>query len=273
MPYATINGVRLHYEVSGSGPTVVWLHGALNSIERSRAAGEGVDDLSLRGFRAVQYDARGHGKSDGSTNKEDYSWDTLADEMCGLLDALDIERASIGGGSMGAAVSITFALRHAERVDKLVLLVPPPLADTIETAQQVFGGLVTLIESVGLDRAVEIVLTLPEYVEMKRVDPQRHARMSEWLRGLRTETAPAAVRGLLFGTALPEERFGEIRAPALIIGQPDDLIHPLSTAHKLHEAVAHSQLVIAPEFDYYRTHHDELIDTIALFLGAASAAK
>jgi pimeloyl-ACP methyl ester carboxylesterase len=273
MPVARVNGIDIHYETFGDGPPVVWLHGLMGSIERSRLMGESIDGLASHGYRVIEYDARGHGQSTITDSESDYTWTSHADDMLALLDHLEIERAIVGGGSMGAGVSIMLALDHAERVEKLVLHTPPPLADTIEPAQQVFGGLVWLIEQVGVEKATETVLQLPEYVEMKVNDPAQHEMMSRWLSGLHPKAAPLTTRGLLFGPALPAERFGEISCPTLVIGQPDDQIHPLSTVYRLHEAITGSQVISAPSMGYYQHHHDELIQTIEAFLDSGPSPK
>jgi pimeloyl-ACP methyl ester carboxylesterase len=266
MPYANVNGVRLRYEISGDGPTIVWLHGLMGSIDRSRAFGEGMDGLAERGFRLIAYEARGHGDSGYTENEADYTWSSHANDMRALLDALDIERAIIGGGSMGAGTSIVFALDHPERIEKLVLLAPPPLAATIETAQQVFCGLASLIDAVGREKAAEIVMQLPQYTELKASDHKAYELMREWLSTVHPKATPFAIRGLLNGPALPEERFGEIGVPTLIVAHPDDPIHPASTAEKLHESIDGSQLVMAPTMNHFRDHHKELIDSVANFL-------
>jgi len=270
---AKINGVDLHYEVSGEGPTLVWLHGLMGSIERSRMFGEGMERLAQRSVRRVAYDARGHGESGYTANESDYSWAAHADDMRALMDELGIKRACIGGGSMGAGVSVMFALAHPERVEKLVLVAPPPLAETIGTAQQIFGGLATLIESVGLEKAVEIVMQLPEYAALKESDPAQFALIRDWLLSQNPASVVYAIRGLLFGPALPDERFGEITAPTLIVPHQDDPIHPTSSAERLHEAIAGSRLVIAPEQNYYRERHEELLETVASFLRHDGSAK
>lgn len=273
MPYAKVNGVRLRYEVSGDGPTVVWLHGLMGSIDRSRAFGEGMDGLAERGFRLIAYEARGHGESEYTESEADYTWSSHAKDMRALLDALDIGRAIIGGGSMGAGISIVFALEHPERVEQLVLVAPPPLAATIETAQQVFCGLASLIDAVGREKAAEIVMQLPQYVEMKESDPKQYELMREWLSSVHPQATPFAIRGLLNGAPLPEERFAEIRVPTLIVAHPDDPIHPTSTAEKLHASTAGSQLVMAPSMNHFRERHGELIDNVATFLGDSTPAK
>jgi pimeloyl-ACP methyl ester carboxylesterase len=269
MSRATTRGVDLYYEDTGEGRTFVWLHGLLNSIERSRRMGEAIDGLEAHGYRLLRFDARGHGKSGASHEQSDYTWDGHTEDMRTVLDRLGIERAIIGGGSMGAGVSLTLAMTCPDRIEKLVLLVPPPLADTIETAQQIFGGLASLIEQLGVERAAEVVLGLPEYQQMQEHDPERYEQMAWWLRTLRSDTSVVAIRGLLFGPPLAAERFEEIVAPTLIVAQPNDPIHPLSSAERLHSAIAGSRLVVAPEFDYYRTHQQELLETIVDFLSAA----
>ena len=266
MVIATINSVQLHYEVAGEGLPVVFLHGLMGSIARSRLFGEDMDGLAGRGFRLVTYDARGHGESGFSEDEADYTWTAHANDLRALLDELGIERAYLGGGSMGAGVSIAFALAHPERVEKLVLIAPPPLADTIGTAQQIFGGLATLIESVGLERAVEIVMQLPDYAALKESDPAQFELLRDWLLSQHPRAVVFAIRGLLNGPPLPEERFGEITVPTLIVAHPGDPIHPQSTAELLHEAIAGSRLVVARDQSYYRERHDELVETVAEFL-------
>ena len=72
--------------------------------------------------------------------------------------------------------------------------------------------------------------------------------------------------GVVNGPDLPEERFGEIKAPALIIAHPDDEIHPLTSAQRLHEAVSGSRLVVAPERLYYTLHREEMAQIVRDFL-------
>ncbi len=266
MSTATINGIDIHYEVSGEGPAVLFLHGLMGSIARSRKMGEGIEGLASRGFRLIAYDARGHGESGYTENEAGYTWASHAHDMLGLLDHLELERAIVGGGSMGAGASIELALAHPERVEKLLLIAPPPLADTIGTAQQVFGGLASLIETVGVEQAATIVMGLEPFASLKESDPKRYALMDWWFRDLSAERTPAIVRGLLNGPALPEARFTEITAPTLIVAHPDDPIHPTATAEKLHASIAGSQLVMAPDMNYFRERPAELVEGVVSFL-------
>jgi 3-oxoadipate enol-lactonase len=263
---ASINGIDVHYEVSGKGPAIVWLHGLMGSIARQRQVNEGIDGLERRGFRLISYDARGHGESGFTEDEADYSWAAHAEVLAALLQHLGIERTLLGGGSMGAGVSLTFALDHPGRVDKLVLVAPPPFADTFEPAKQLFNGFATLIEAQGIEKAVEVAMQLPQFAELKDTQPEEYEQIREWLLSQRPRAVVPAIRGLLNGPPLPEDRFSEIKAPALIVAHPDDPIHPQSSAERLHADIAGSRLIVAPEMMYFQEHHDELLEAIAAFL-------
>jgi len=266
---ARINNVNIHYEILGDGPTLVWLHGLMGSIERARSAGEGVEGLAARGFRVVMYDARGHGESGATPDERDYTWESHARDMIALMDHLEIDRAALGGGSMGARTALTAALAQPERVDKLVLLALPGFGEDIKTAQDVFLGLASLIESLGVEKAAEIVLQLPEYLELKESSPTEYEGMRQWFLGIRPD-APVAIRGLLGNPTLDIERLRAVRVPTLVVGHADDPIHPLVAAQHAHEAIAGSQLLTGDGITYWREHHEELIDAIAAFLAGSA---
>ncbi len=273
MPTARINGFDMHYQVLGGGQTFVWGHGLMGSIARQQLLSVGLEGLKQRGFRVVSYDARGHGASGFTDDQAHYSWTAHAQDLFGLLCHLGIERAHIGGGSMGAGVAIAFALAHPERVERLVLVAPPPLAETIGPAAQLFGAFATLIETQGLERAVEAAMQLPVLAALKEGQPDEYEQMRDWLLSQHPRAVVLAIRGLFDGAALPEERFHEIRAPTLIVGHRDDPIHPLSSAEKLHAAIAGSRLVVAPEAEYFRQHPDEMTEMVAAFLQGENGSE
>jgi pimeloyl-ACP methyl ester carboxylesterase len=266
MPFANINGVEIHYEIAGEGPTLVWLHGGMGSIERSRLAGEGVEGLAERGVRVIVYDARGHGESGFTPDEADYTWEALARDMLGLLDHLGIERASLGGGSMGARVSLTLAMSHPERVEKLVLLALPGFGDEFQSVRDTFLPLATLIESVGVEKATDVVMQLPQFAELEKSDPEEHARMKTWFAGLRPDSTVTTIRSTLNDTPLEVAHVRDIRTPALIIGVEGDPLHPASTAHMAHEAMDGSRLIMGDEPQYWRKHREEFLEAIVQFL-------
>jgi pimeloyl-ACP methyl ester carboxylesterase len=115
MPTIEVNGVNLWYEFTGTGETVVQIGGAVSAHEGYATITPGV---SAR-YRVLDYDHRGYGLSDRPEQR--YTLDTWSDDLAALLDALEIERTHVHGGSMGSFIAINFAARYPERVDKLVL--------------------------------------------------------------------------------------------------------------------------------------------------------
>jgi pimeloyl-ACP methyl ester carboxylesterase len=80
-----------------------------------------------------------------------------------------------------------------------------------------------------------------------------------------------AIRGLLGGPPLPEERFVEVRARTLVVVHPDDDVHPLASGRRLQESIPDCQLVVAPTMTHYREHPQELADIIEGFLQDSNA--
>src|SRR5262245_6104649 len=109
----TISGRRLAYEIGGQGVPLVLLH----AFPFDRRFYADLGGRLSRG-RLLVPDLRGFGDS---TLDGPYSLADLADDVAGLLDHLKIERAVIGGVSMGGYVALAFAARHRARLLGLVL--------------------------------------------------------------------------------------------------------------------------------------------------------
>jgi len=110
------NDQTLYYEVHGQGPPLVLVMGIGYDSGLWKLAQ--VPALSER-FRVIIFDNRDVGQS--SKARAPYSIGDMADDVAGLLDALDIKRAHILGLSMGGMIAQQVALRHPSRVDRLVL--------------------------------------------------------------------------------------------------------------------------------------------------------
>ena len=113
----TDDGVRLAFEETGSGTPVVFVHefaGDLRSWEPQ------VRHLSRR-YRCITWNARGFPPSDIPDDTGAYSQDRARDDVLGVLDALDIERAHVVGLSMGGFATLHFGLAHPGRARSLVV--------------------------------------------------------------------------------------------------------------------------------------------------------
>lgn len=273
MPIARINDFDMHYHVLGEGSPLVFVHGLLSSIGMADALGETPRYLADR-FRVIKYDARGHGRSGHTTDPGDYTWEALAEDLHGLLRHLGIERAALWGSSVGGGTALVFALRHPEMVQWLVLRPPPPLGQQASApSAQMFGGLALLIEGLGLEKAVDVALSLRPWAALKDANPQLMEWIRNWLMSQNAEGIVAAIRGIVLGPELAREPFSEIKAPTLIIAHPDDDIHPVASAEVLHAAIEGSRLVVAPSMMHYQQHPEELAAIVEEFLSERARAQ
>jgi pimeloyl-ACP methyl ester carboxylesterase len=117
-------GVRLHVMTAGplDGPLVILLHGFPDFWWGWRAQ---VEPLVAAGFRVVVPDQRGYNLSDKPAHVRDYSLDRLAADVVALMDLEERAQAHIVGHDWGGAVAFWTALKHPERVARLVVLNAP----------------------------------------------------------------------------------------------------------------------------------------------------
>lgn len=115
------DGVRLAYASTGSGPPLVRVFNWLTDVEKDLTSvvnRHWVQELS-RDYGYVRYDSRGCGFSDREIER--MSLDAWVEDLEAVIDAMQLERVPLLGISQGAAVAITYAVRHPERVSQLVL--------------------------------------------------------------------------------------------------------------------------------------------------------
>ena len=118
MPRVRVNDIELYYEAHGQGYPVVFLHGFVGTVNMWHPQ---VSLLS-REHRFIIYDARGHGQSESPPSLDQYSADIVVEDLVQLLGALGIEKAVVGGLSMGGYQSLRFYLHHPRTVAALILM-------------------------------------------------------------------------------------------------------------------------------------------------------
>lgn len=117
LQYVNIDGVRLAYRTQGQGPPLVLIHSHFYTM---RLWQPWVDALS-EDFTVIRYDLTSHGLT-GPDPSGDYSRARGALLLNGLLDHLDIRRASVAGSSTGGGLAWYYAAHFPQRVDKLILV-------------------------------------------------------------------------------------------------------------------------------------------------------
>ena len=113
--YAPVNGLKMYYEIQGSGEPVVLLHGAFMAITDDWRVW--INELA-KTRKVIAVEMQGHGRT--ADIKRDITYENLADDVAALLEYLKIERADIIGYSLGGGVALNCAIRHPNKVRKVV---------------------------------------------------------------------------------------------------------------------------------------------------------
>lgn len=115
MPYLYKENYKLYYEVIGEGIPFVYLHGLGGNIAAIKSIYRKIENVKL-----ILIDQQGHGKS--SMNDINFNFETLAKDVVDVVDSLNIDKFSVAGISMGAAVGLRIAIDYPNRIDKLILI-------------------------------------------------------------------------------------------------------------------------------------------------------
>jgi pimeloyl-ACP methyl ester carboxylesterase len=114
--YATINGIKLYYEIYGSGEPLLLLHGNSQSIS---AFEKQVDEFSKK-YRVIALDSRGQGNSTRDSTKLTY--ELFADDVNKFLEYLNLQNVNIVGWSDGGNTGLILAMQHPDKVKKLAVM-------------------------------------------------------------------------------------------------------------------------------------------------------
>jgi len=189
MPTTERSGMAIHYNVEGTGPPLVLLHGGYTSSELWRLRGW-VESLREE-RRLILIDLRGHGQSDKPHDPAAYRISLLASDVLAVLDDLGIASAAVCGFSLGAVAALRLAASQPDRVDAVAAIGSDPAsvgfadltpeADEDDAQAQRFerdgmGWLVAKLEAEGRADAARL---------MAQADP---LAMAAWLRAWGADT-------------------------------------------------------------------------------------
>jgi 3-oxoadipate enol-lactonase len=231
------NGQELYYEIHGDGPPLVLVMGI--GYDSSLWTLQQVPVLSTR-FRVVLVDNRDAGRS--SRAEHPYTIADMADDLAGLLDALDIQRTHVLGLSMGSMIGMEFALRHPDRLDQMVLAGPAasPARSAVDPISiwnwvkandpsgEVFGGqqFTWLFSSTFLRNQQAVQETIALLASNPNpVEPAAYERQAQAY--LRFDAG---------------DRLGGIHAPTLVIVGEQDLLTPPWVAGEVADGIRGARL-------------------------------
>ncbi|MBS1715526.1 MAG: alpha/beta hydrolase [Armatimonadetes bacterium] len=135
--YAPVNGLKMYYEVHGSGEPVVLLHGAFMTVTNNW---DGWIGELAKSRKVIAVEMQGHGRT--ADTARDMSYENFADDVAALLDHLKVPKADLIGYSMGGAVAMECAIRHPNKVRKAVVVSSTFRPDgMVEGASKAIAGL------------------------------------------------------------------------------------------------------------------------------------
>ncbi|NIC00466.1 alpha/beta fold hydrolase [Halobacterium sp. R2-5] len=168
MPEIETNGVETYYERRGSGPQVVFVHGAI--LDHSQWDPQ-VEALA-EDYEVITYDVRGHGRTGGSPVGT-YSVGLFAADLRALVDALDLDRPVVCGLSMGGCIAQVYAAAHPGEISGLVLAdtFAPELGGRGEWVQRslLLRATVPFVRLVGYERVERALVWLQRRLHGARV--------------------------------------------------------------------------------------------------------
>jgi pimeloyl-ACP methyl ester carboxylesterase len=240
-----VNGVTLALEESDGGRPIVLAHG-LTATHRYVVHGSRL--LERLGYRALAYDARGHGTSSPAPDPSEYEYTDLVADLEGVLDTAGFERAVLVGASMGAAATLAFALRRPERVLALVQITPAYAGrdDDREEPERMrrWEALADGLEQDGVEGFMRV------YGEPPVADRFRSLFLRAVRQRLEQHEHPEAVAAAL--RVVPRSRpfesldeLDELRVPTLVVSSRDeaDPEHPYEVAQAYAERIPEASLV------------------------------
>ncbi|WP_330336464.1 alpha/beta fold hydrolase [Streptomyces sp. NBC_00557] len=265
----TLRGATLHYDDAGpsSGLPVLLIHG--HPFDRTLWAPQAMA-LAEAGYRAITPDLRGYGRSSVTPGKVLLA--DFADDLAALLDHLGIERAVVGGVSMGGQISMEFQLRHPHRVSALVLSDTSAPAETAE-GKEFRNRLADRLLAEGMDGYAEEVIDKMLASYNVAAMPDVAARVLGMMRATDPRGAAAALRGR---AERPDYRdtLAAVTAPVLIVVGADDVFTPVADAEAIRRLVPHATLTVVEKAGHLPgAEQPESFDTALLdFLAARVAA-
>ncbi|MEJ5988420.1 alpha/beta fold hydrolase [Ramlibacter sp. PS3R-8] len=263
-------GVRTNYHDMGAGSPVVMIHGSGPGVSAWANWRLALPELAKE-RRVLAPDMAGFGYSDGSKDGT-YSLDRWVKQAIGFLDALNIEQADLVGNSFGGAISLALAIRHPERVRRLVLMGAAGLKFELTPALDAVWGYTPSVQNMK-----EIMGTFA-YDASLLTDGLALMRYEASIRpGVQEAYAamfPAPRQRWVDALASPEDRIAGLSHQTLVIHGREDRVLPLATSLRLAQLIPRAQLHVFGQCGHWTQieHASRFVRLVGDFLAEADAA-
>jgi pimeloyl-ACP methyl ester carboxylesterase len=242
------DGIVFHYLDIGQGTPFVFQHGLGGDVHQPAGLFR-----PPKGIRLLCFDARAHGQTQPLGDPCALTFDVFGEDLVALLDYLGLERAVIGGISLGAGVALNVAVRYPRRVAGLMLSRPAWLASPMPRENVArYAAIARLLRAVGAadnpDRALRRALAEFEasldYRGLLASSPDTAQSLRSQFSNERAVEAVARLERLPADRPLPDLRgAAAIRVPALVLAHRQDPIHPFEFGARLARTIPGAEFV------------------------------
>ncbi|MFX1302055.1 MAG: alpha/beta fold hydrolase [Promethearchaeota archaeon] len=259
MSFAYTNGIKISYEVSGSGFPVILIHGFGSKKEIWRPQ---VIDFSKK-FKAITFDLRGTGKTDRPNYP--YTMGMFADDIKGLMDYLQIESTHLIGRSLGGMIAQNFVLKYPQYVKKLVLIATNAKFDDEATIDLIIENRIKNIELLKKDpdkafwnnsrflyhqkfrqelkrnpkKKFYGAFSLEDLIEESKIYPSRPQDIKNQGSAMKLHSA--------------FNRLNEIKSETLLIAASHDRLIPKSSMDEIHKRIPNSKFKVIENAGHFMT--------------------
>lgn len=258
--YCDYEGYQLAYEVHGNpeAPPIILIHGIMLDAACNRDLAEVLADT---GYRVILLDLLGHGRSDKPGHAKELRIDFFAEQVRTLMDHLGIEDAVVGGVSLGAITTLSFAALHPQRVRAMFLEMP-----VMERATP--AAALMLVPVIGMVRfAAPIPRTIARLLRKLPRPSNNLVQVAYNLLTQEPEDIAAIIHGVLVGPVVPPRRVRrELEMPTMIIGHGGDWLHNLEDAQVLQRELPNAELEVARSMVELRLKPQRLLPKILDFM-------
>jgi 3-oxoadipate enol-lactonase len=263
MPFISVNGSDHYYELKGEGLPFVLVHGAFADGRMWEPQWSWFSEK----YSLLRYDLRGHGRT-GPSSLDRYSLETFADDLAGLLEALDLHRPILCGQSFGGSIAQAYAVLHPGGLRALVLAgsmvaVDLSLMDKL-LCRVLFPGwaMTAAIKTMSLERFVRFSLWLGRLTRGKHFLSQEQAvsgYLEECMLRMDSREYLKFWRALYGFRLLPLER---ISCPTLVLNGEHEPKSMRPHTREMLRRIPHAEAGIVPA-----AHHASNMDNPPVFNG------
>ena len=232
------NGIRMNYELSGKkgAPVVALSHSLSSNLLMWNPQMDALNPY----FQVLRYDTRGHGATDAPPGS--YTLELLAEDVIGLLDALDVDRVHFVGLSMGGMIGQCLGLNHPHRLKSLVLCDTASIVPA--EAQPAWQERLDKVRKKGMEALSEETMERWFTPAFLRQNPPMVKRIREQILATPAPGYIGCVEAIRRLNYL--DRISGIKIPTLIMVGEEDPGTPVSASEAMHERITDSQLVVLP---------------------------